>query len=291
MSIRGAEQVYAVEEHMKTRQPLRLESSQVDKLLSMAHPDDHVLYTSMIIMPYYLIHGAMDLGAVYYHPSMKGSRSGERWINRPDVRFAVTYNPTVYHPSFEGLEESNWWVQSPEFRVSPLNTRRAHGPISREGSVPVDRFKWIEIAVRKGATPETLRIKIDNPGKASSISVTPVGKGAGKGKKVGILRKIPEKWHGWMEFDLTRMRASKKVRLNFPRGEEHFSIGGVVFGKDPLNWPWTQKADMSFMFKNADTGLVRISFDPSRILPSPLSRKRISVLDDQGSSVLFRIHQ
>jgi hypothetical protein len=270
---------------------LRFEPAQIDKLLSEADSGDRVFYTSMIIMPYYFIHGAMNLGAVYYHPSMKGSPIGKRWINRPDVRFAALYNPTVYHPSFRGLKENEWWTQSPEFRISPLNKRRVHGPINREGVIPVDPFKWIEIRTHGKSIPQHLRIWINNPGKTSSLVITPRGKARKSDKKGRIKKKIPEQWSGWMEFDLRSIQPSKKIRVYFYPAENEFSIAGISFENHRLNWPWAQKADLYFMFKDVNTGLVKISFNPQKLLPPPLNKKRISVIDDQGSSVLFRIHQ
>jgi hypothetical protein len=291
MSVRGGEQVISVGLHMKAREPLRFETSQVDKLLSEARPGDRVFYTSVIIMPYYLINGAMDLGAVYYHPSLKNSPIGKKWINRPDVRFAVTYNPTVYHPSFEGVEENRWWVQSPEFYFSPLNKRRKYSPISIEGHVPVNRFKWMQIKIKDKGFQDSLSLKILNPGKNSYISIIPVRKRLKRGKKNVIRKRVPANWNGWIKFDLTSIQPSRQYRIQFPRRDKAYSIGGAVFGNDPLNWPWAQKADLYFMYKDADTGLVKISFDPRKILPPPLNSKRISVLDDEGSSVLFRIQQ
>ena len=82
MTTRGVEQVYATMEHTIERQPLKFSASQPKLLLSRARPGDRVLYTSMIIMPYYFIHGAMKLGAVYYHPTMRGSRLAEKWLKR-----------------------------------------------------------------------------------------------------------------------------------------------------------------------------------------------------------------
>jgi hypothetical protein len=94
-----------------------------------------------------------------------------------------------------------------------------------------------------------------------------------------------------MEFDLRSIKASKKIRVYFYSAENQFSIAGISFEKDRLNWPWAQKADLYFMFKDVNTGLVKISFNPQKLLPPPLNKKRVSVLDDQGSSVLLRIHQ
>ncbi|MEJ2719311.1 MAG: hypothetical protein P8182_19630, partial [Deltaproteobacteria bacterium] len=136
MVVSGSEQIYATQQHLTERQPLQFVSSQPELLMSQAKPGDRVLYTSMMIMPYYFIHGAMQLGAVYYHPALKGTPTETEWLKRPDLHYAVTYNPTVYHPSFEGVDENKWWTTSPEFRYSPLAHPVKSRPVSREGWIP-----------------------------------------------------------------------------------------------------------------------------------------------------------
>ena len=289
MTISGGEQVYATIRHTINRQPLEFNPSQPERLLSMSAPEDRVLYTSMIIMPYYFIHGAMELGAVYYHPSMQGTEMADEWLNRPDLRFAVTYNPTVYHPSFEGIKENNRWESSPDFRYSPLSKRRIYGPISRNGMIPAADFKWIEVKTNQGGSPTSVRLLIKNPGKASMIKLM-----SADGTQRPCTQNeavIPSQWSGWIKMDLKEAFQSNRIRIVLPEGECRFLIAGIVFDDDPLHWPWFQKADISFMFRDENTSLVTRSFDPNKILPAPLNSRRISVLDDNGSSVLFEIHR
>jgi hypothetical protein len=67
----GFEQIIAIRNHMENRQALDFEADQPNILLSQAEPEDQVLYSSTMIMAYYFIRGAMQLGAVYYHPELK----------------------------------------------------------------------------------------------------------------------------------------------------------------------------------------------------------------------------
>ncbi len=98
----GGEQLYSYVDFLRKRQPLVFAPEQPELLLSRAQPGDRVFYNSLIIMPYFFIHGTMRLGAVYYNPVLQGSPVLEEWLRKPELRFAVTYNPTVYHPSFAG---------------------------------------------------------------------------------------------------------------------------------------------------------------------------------------------
>ncbi len=120
MISRGSEQVVAVAKFLREKEPLAFYPSQPRDLLAHARPGDRVLYASFQLMDYYLINGGLSLGAVYYHPDLENSLTKSGWLSRPDLRFAVTFQPTVYHPSFEGRDEPWWWITMPNFRYSPL---------------------------------------------------------------------------------------------------------------------------------------------------------------------------
>lgn len=289
MSVAGGEQVYVTADFVRQRQPLNFSPAQPELLLSQARPGDRVLYRSFIIMPYYFIHGAMRLGAVYYHPALLGDPTETEWLARPDLRFAVTYNPTVYHPSFAGVEEHKWWITSPDFHFSPLNNPRRHGPLAREGKIPTGGLKWLEIAPQDADFPKTLTIFIHNPGKASAMELVPGRQGGDWLWERKMISPIPAGWSGRLELDLKGTPEARRLRLQFPPGTPSYEIGGLVFGRDPLNWPWAQRAKVIAQPKGAEIGAFTLSFDPADLLPPPLNRKYIKVLDDEGSSVLLEI--
>jgi hypothetical protein len=289
MMLTGAVHVLATAEHLRDRQPVALYPSQPALLLSEARPGDRVLYGSMIAMPYYFIHGAMKLGAVYYHPVMAGSEAIARWLARPDLRFAVMLNPTVYHPAFEGEDETQWWITSPEYAHTPLSRRRTEQPIAREGLVPASEFRWIQIEPQEPDFPRTLSILFRNSGKKQRMEVVPTDAAGAVLSTLALPVTVPAQPSGRLTIDLSSMTEARRFRVVLPGGRSSVQIGGIVFGNDTLHWPWMQRADMTFMPKDAKTGPITVSFDPAKILPRPLSSHRIEVLDDAGSSVLFKI--
>jgi hypothetical protein len=291
MMITGGEQIIATGAHTENRQPLAFYPGQVDRLLSRARPGDRVLYTSMIIMPYYFIHGAMDLGAIYYHPSMGGTRTANEWLGRSDIRFAVVYNPTVYHPSFEGTSENKWWVTSPLFYFSPLFRERKYGPIAREGLIHASHFKWIELKVGTGVAPGSLRAFIRNPGRRSSLDLVPLDRYGRPVSKLRVRKAIEARFEGWVKINLARMASYSRFRILLPTDDPSFALGGLVFGKTSLRWPWAQKADLTFLPRDGGQDPITVSFDAAKILPSPFNKMQIRVLDDHGSSVLFQMGQ
>ena len=289
MISRGSEQVAAVAHFLREKEPLALYPSQPRDLLAHARPGDRVLYTSFQLMDYFLINGGLSLGAVYYHPALESSLSKFGWLSRPDLRFAVTFQPTVYHPSFGGKDEPWWWITMPNFRYSPLNKGRTHGPVAREGKIPANLYSWLEVKPATKEAPKTLRINIDNPGDESALEVVWVDQ---EGKPLDQHRqvvKVPARRTGWLTVDLADMPPEGSIRLMFPREDDKFKVAALTFGEDRLHWPWAQKARLTFQPRYDTTGPITVSFDPKRLLPEELQARPVTVLDDRGSSVLLEL--
>lgn len=291
MMVLGGEQVVATMEFVRQRQPLSLVPEQPALLLSHAKPGDRVLYNSIIIMPYYFIHGAMRLGAVYYHPAFQNMEQTREWLSRPDLCFAVTYNPLVYHPSFEGVDEHRWWITSPEFRFSPLSRRRLQRPLAEEGKLAVARFRWLEVEPQTPVFPKVLRVEVANPGKAGELNVFPVNQRGPSGPLQRLVVPVPADWSGWLEINLEAFPQGRRFRLEFPGGHDSLTIGGLVFGADRLQWPWAQKAKLTLLPRENGSEAITVNFDPSDLLPNPLKHRKITTLNDLGSSVLFHLQK
>lgn len=290
MSVKGGEIIFATAKYMQISQPLELSTKQPQLLLTLAQPRDKVLYNSIIIMPYYLIHGASTLGAIYYHPAFQRTNIQSTWLSLPELRFAVTYNPLVFHPSFVGVDEPDWWLGIPDFNFSPLSTRRKYGPLARDGQLAAADFSWIEVEVKVSDFPKLLKIKINNPGGASTIDLIPVSASRTLLSLYKISAAVPARWSGWVTLDLTATPEVKRFRILLPPGSPCYQLSGMTFGEDRLRWPWSQKASLTLMPREGPSE-ISVSFDPAESLPAPLNRRAVSVLDDQGSSVLLQINR
>ena len=285
----GGEQVVTYIDFLRQRQPLVFNPEQPEMLLSRAKAGDRVFYNSLIIMPYYFINGAMRLGAVYYHPALLSNPALETALRNPDLRFAVTYNPTVYHPSFEGADEPNWWITSPNFRYSPLDKPRHFGPLAREGKISTQDYQWLELEVSLADFPKILNIEILNPKENSTLTLVPVSSQGELLRQPQIVTSIPAHWSGWLRLDLAQMSTAHRFRLIFPAAGPNYQISGLVFGDEAYHWPWTQQATLRAKPRESGAPEISVSFDPHKILPPPLNRRKISVLNDSGSSVLFQL--
>ena len=289
MISRGAEQIFATLKHETNKQAIRLESSQVELLLDRANPQDQVLYNSVIVMPYYFIHGAMKLGAVYYHSEMLQAKKTVAMLESPRLRFAALYNPTVYHPSYEGVMENKWWTTSPNFHYSPLDSPRKNYPLSREGILHASDFNWLEIRVRDGVDYPSLKVLIHNPGGAAQLTISGDYDIKRFQSEEAARVEIPPNWSGWLELTPRKPSTEGRFRIGLPSGEPKFLIAGIKFGEEKLHWPWKQRAEITFMPKTGSNNPISISFDPRKLLPPPLNQKNIKVLNDDGSSVLVEI--
>jgi hypothetical protein len=277
---------------MRDRQPQSFDRKQVELMLSQTKPGDRILYTSTMCMAYYFLHGAMQRGAVYYHPSFAGTKVETDWLRRSDLRFAVTYNPTVYHPAYDGLDEKDQCISVPEFRYSPLGGRRAHHPVNREGFIRAADFRWVQVELQERSVRGAVRVLVKNPGGLSELRVALVdGKGEimGQGEKRVL---ISPKWNGWVDMgfaDSTMDPRGRFLRIVLPRGDSGFGIGGVSLGDGQLNWPWGEGSNLEVMPGNSGSEKISMSFDADKILPASGDEQAIRVLNDSGSSVLFQV--
>lgn len=288
MSVKGGEIIAATTRHMQVCQPLDLSPQQPRLLLSLARPQDKVFYNSIIIMPYYFIHGASRLGAVYYHPAFQGTAGAAAWLGLPELRFAAAYNPLVYHPSFADREEPEWWITSPEFSFSPLSAPRRHGPLAKDGHLAAADFSWLELEVRTRDFPKLLKIKLTNPGGPATLTLIPVADSGTPLPTGSLTAPVPARWSGEVTLNLPAVPGVKRFRLVLPPGKPLFEMRGITFGEDRLLWPWSQKARLTLMPREGPAEIT-VSFDPADQLPAPINTGAISVLDDQGSSVLFQL--
>ena len=316
MAFAGVEQVLLTAEYYRNRQPLKICDSQPRTLLSLAQPGDRALYLSMIIMPYYLINGCMKVGAVYYHDVLKETEEAKKWLSRPDIRFAVTYNPLVSHPSFSGLHERRWGISAPVFHYSQWNDPRVYGPVLQEDAIPMTEYQWIEIEPTAGPFPRRLRLVWNNPDTECHLRVIPVGELGELLTDLEMTKTIPgrvvdrikaEHEGTWNRHDrlfgtsrrLTAMDIDLEPFLGRARGlrlvlsdwKPAARLAGISFDDSPHHWPWDQKARITLMNRKCEVGKLVFSFDPALMLPAPVNRREIKVINDCGGSVLFQIGQ
>lgn len=285
----GGEQLAATREYMRQRQALSFASRQPQLLLEESQPGDRVIYTAIMPMAYYFVQGALQRGALYYHPAFREWEAMKKWPSRPEIRFLVTYNPLVYHPALVGLDEKNQCISSPPFYYSPLGRQRRFEPLGRGGYLEASDFAWLEIEPQQDVLPAPLRVWVKNPGKPVELQCQALA-GPDRGRaKWSVKKTVPGEWSGWVEFVLPPPQDIRGYRLVFPQGHDQLLVGGLTWGDSPHRWPWASKAVVTGMAKDPAVGRVAFSFDVASLLPPGLEGVKATVLDDHGASVLLKL--
>jgi hypothetical protein len=249
---------------------------------------------------------------VYYHPVLGRTEAAGQWLSRPDVRFAVAYNPLVHHPALEGLHERRWGISVPSPQFSPWSDPKVYGPVLEEDAIPMASYKWLEIEPRGEAFPRTLRVQVSNEGSACRLRLIPVADSGELLLQEEVVREIPgregmrEEYEsapdvrgrtlgrgkGLFPVDLEIHRFSgraKRLRILFSGWKPGVLLRGLSFDGSRLHWPWEQKAALILMHRKWEVARLSYSFDPAGLLPAPLNALPVRVMDDCGSSVLLRI--
>jgi hypothetical protein len=314
MAFSGASHILVTAEHFKKRLPLAVCDSQPRSLLDEARPGDRVLYLSALVMPHFFLRGALGLGAVYYHPVLGRTETARQWLSRPDVRFAVAYNPLVHHPALEDLHERRWGVSSPSAHSSPWSDPRVYGSVLEEDAVPMASYKWVEIEPRGDAFPRTLRLWVSNGGSTCRLRLIPVAQDGEPLIHEEVVREIPGARQEPMrdeyesapdvrgrtlgrgpavlpvDLEIHRFAGrAKRLRIVFSGWKTPVRLHGAAFDGSNLRWPWEHRAALILMHRKWEVATLWYSFDPAGLLPPPLNARAVRVMDDCGSSVLLRI--
>jgi hypothetical protein len=312
LSFAGAEQVVAMSEHFKNLWPLNVSSRQTDELLAKARPGDKVLYESMMLMNYFFAKGALDLGAVYYHPVLRGTLADTEWLRRPDLRFVVAFNPLAVHPGFEHLHERKWGTSCPDFRFSPLMAPKKQGPILSENGIEVRRYAYIDVEWTRDPPPHTMTVFVNNSGCSCAMLVSPINESGQPSEERTISFNVPARsdQRYCAEFEGTpdlgprtgrkgqdtksfkidlRSIPALRFRLRFPTWNSQATIVGLHFDDSQLNWPWDSKGRLIIPDPAREAGTMVFSFDPEKIIPTTLRERSVTVVNDSGSSVLLEL--
>lgn len=315
MSADGLEQILQKAKYRKERLPLKVCPSQMEALKAVAKPDDTVLYTSMTVMPYYFIHGAMSFGAVYYHPILADQQTTKALLARPGLHYAVVYNPLMMPPFFEGRHERRWGIAGPAFRYVPgSDMSRRFGPVLHEDGIRMAEYKWLEIEPMTEHRPTKLHLLVRNENQPCVVRCVPLFDTLEPRYDLQLEQQLPtnaarsdlqeaegrqtlekralhlsDSRPASVEFDLRNLPEAKRFRIIIGGWRPQVEITGIRFDDSRLHWPWEHKARVAVMHRTWEAGEMIFSFDPSLLLPTVLRKDSVQVMNDCGSSVLMRL--
>lgn len=289
--VAAQEPLQATIKRMKQTEDVTLSMEQPALLLARANPGDRVLYLDEIPRMFYLTHGALHLGAIHY-PGINGSPEEAQWLQRPDLRFAVMWDP------LEALVMDEQYLEI--------------GVVNREGAIPVEKLRWMELELQEPVRGKPLRVLVTNRGGAAQLVAVPLEDSGqtSQAPTAAVSADIPPASSGWISLDLEQSQGGEQAsspttqpatrwRLLFSGKRQFLRIRGLVFGDDSRQWPWEQRAtlrlvvgqnlSLDLMHDLKTTTTVTLHFDPQKILPDMLADREMTVLDDEGASVLVEI--
>ncbi|NJN68623.1 MAG: hypothetical protein HC884_18905 [Chloroflexaceae bacterium] len=253
---------------MQNRHSIDLEPAQPALLLARSDPGDRVLYLDELHRDFYLLHSGMQRGAVYY-PALEGTAEEAVWMQRPDLRFAVVWDP----------------VESLALDQDILS----RGLVNGQGQIAAAAVAWLRLETAAPPDVGTLRIFVHNAGRAGRIEVTPVDEAGNLLQADRTGAEVVGSWSGWVSLELAQTTSARVWNLTFPQAEALF-VGGITFGETGHQWPWEQRARLTLVTQQGTQRCAQtVSFDVARLVPPPLDTRPLRVLDDRGASVLVHV--
>lgn len=246
-----------VVDYLISRKDFRFDPAQVELLTSQARPGDVVFYRNIVPMQYYLNHGALKYGAVMALLLSGDKEERENWLETHPPGFVVTGSP------FWGLSDGRPYSDRPIYQRGGAFIPPGTGlSISLAGPRPL---AGLEFMVEWPEAPGKVRLKVRN---GTSYSLT------GSAKEPGRLVLVESKGDSAKSFTIS---GTKPFRL----------IGFRLEEDQPTRWPWDKGVDFKTQPRGSGVAVRNIRLETSAM--NPLSDKKLEVLDDKGSSVLFRV--
>jgi hypothetical protein len=249
-----------------------LDPDQVEVLLSLAESGDRVFYTNEIQRDFYLTHGALKYGAIFY-PVLKDTAEAQYWFQRSDIRFAVFPDPVEWLTF-----KDNWY----------------YGLVHRNGTLAAEHLYGLNVVFPRPLAPARIFIWVENTGGANQVALYALNdEGHPQVDTPQVTATIPAQWTGWIEMNPTaNAAASAAWGIRFSDVPGYLGIGGLRINDTTLQWPWEQLAQMTLLPRNPNVPpLETISFDLAQLLPEPLAKDRLEVLHDGGATVLVSLDQ
>ena len=232
------------------------DAAQPARMAALARPGDRALYLHETPLLVYLSHGALAVGAVYY-PILAGTRAEASWLARPELRFAVAWNPVM------SLE--------------------VNGP----SSIPVMPYRWIRLETPDAVTAEHIRMHLHSgraPARVEARQLVPAC------DRTAMADLRPGR-ADWVVVTLPCGAGGRLFEIAFPIGGHAVRMSGLTVGDDSGQWPWARKARLTLGPRNPAAAVTMLSFDAATLLPEALGPVRTEVLADRGGTVLLRLER
>ena len=244
-------------DHIISRKDFRFEPAQVKFLEDRARPGETIFYRNLVPMQYYLNHGALKYGAVLNLLLSRDPGEREKWLREHPPAFVVTGSPLW------GLSDHK-----------PHRDR----PIYQRGGAYIPDKSGMTVSLPEPRLLADLVVAVEWPEGGGRISLKTAA-GA-----VYTLRSAPRE-PGRLSVRAPEGTALAGFTLS---GTRPFRLQGLSLNRSQATrWPWDRGVVMSTVPSSASVEARKVRFDSA--LMNPLPDKNLEILDDRGSSVLFRV--
>ena len=184
-------------------------------LLSQAREGDKVLYSSLFNLPFYLTHGALDLGAVYY-PAVRGTPLEKEWAENEQVRFAVVMNPL------------NWFQTG------------------HEGKIPLNRYSQVQARFPRLENIAVVRLRIENPTAEAKTLAAVLRSDKGEEVQSPSLSLAPGQTE-WLKIPAQGLGWTGALGVTLRGDLKKLFLHGLNMDQSQTLWPWDREAALTFI--------------------------------------------
>jgi hypothetical protein len=261
-------------------QQYKLDGAQPARLLALATGTDRVLYLDEVPMHFYLTHGAMKLGAVFFPAFVSPTRAVLRVPTRRSD------SPRTFQPVASAELSDASWLEPDRLRFSvgwsPIQALSEED--CREGVVDLSRFGGVIWESRTTVLLAETSILVSNSGQDSVVRVASL-LNEGTSETDSWRREVPAGWNGWLPLGAATAGEARRFRVDV---EGNLRLKGMRVGGAALTWPWDQRACLTFLGADGRRDAAAC-FDPNALLPVTDAPVSVEILEDAGSTVLARL--
>jgi hypothetical protein len=190
-----------------------------------------------------------------YYPILAGSRAEASWLARPELRFAVAWNPVM------SLE--------------------VNGP----STIPLMPYRFIRLETPGAVTGDHIRLHLHAgpaPARVEARQLVPACDRTATAE-------VASRHADWVVVTLPCGAGGRLFEIAFPIGGPALQMSGLAVRDDSLQWPWADKARLTLGPRTPGAAVTVLSFDAATLLPEALGPVGAEVLADRGSTVLLRL--
>jgi hypothetical protein len=208
------------------RWPLDVE--QPTRMLDQAEDHARFVYMDELSMYFYLAHGGLDHGLVYY-PAVANSEIEQDWLNaEADIRYVVTMRD-----------------------IARYQAALRHASARRLGSeLLLEENAEIGLRLPQQSAARLVFARFENRGNKASVKLT--GRAGGDAFEPTSIA-VPGHWCGWLALNLPGEDAPHELTLRQVSGDQPLVLAGVRLGEaHRLNWPWDQEVTLHYRYPHPE---------------------------------------